>query len=455
MWRLCIGSLFPVLLSGFAGLSCLTNLHAQDQSASDVLEPDEIFKQVCTTCESELCPSAACQNGCDACQVPENVCHSGPFLYFQAEYLFWTRDSNFAGGTIIGGPDALSYDNLNFNYQSGYRLKSAIAIENFELEFSWMQIDGWNESQAGQLSTGVSFDSGIATSFAGANFINASTYFQPIFNAASADLSGGAGPNEQLEDDGFGPVGTFADPAPSYQMQYRSSLKDWELMAKFAPVNRRFKLGAGWRHVNLDELSSVSLTGTFRAVDNAVGANGGLSHTALTDPNGGNLTLLSGAADGFDDETALLGTAGPDRLRFQNSAVTDNSLNGVQFSLESILVESENWLFDGFIKAGVYHNQARGTITETYSGITNDNSVYGRTLTSNQSSVAFVGHTGLGLVYRISDNLRIRGGWEVLFLSGVALAPEQATAVIGSTYNVDNNGNMIANGGNAGIEFVY
>jgi len=451
MWRLNIGKLFPVLLSGFAGLSCLTNLHAQET----VLEPDEIFKQVCTTCETDSCPTGQCQGNCDGCQVPGKVTQSGPFLYFQAEALFWTRNSNFAGGTIIGGPDALSYDNLNFNYQSGYRLKSAIAMEDFELEFSWMQIDGWDESQAGQLTSGVSFDSGITTSFAGANFINATTYFQPIFNAASADLSGGGGPNEQLEDDGFGPVGVFADPAATYQMQYRSNLKDWELMAKYAPVNRRFKLGAGWRHVNLDELSSISLTGTFRAVDNNAGANGGLAHTALTDPNGGNLTLISGVGDGFDDETALLGPAGPDTLRFQNSATTDNSLNGIQFSLESLIIESEHWLFDGFIKAGAYHNQARGTITETYSGIGNDNSVYGRTLTNNQSSVAFVGQTGVGLVYRINDHIRIRGGWEVLFLSGVALAPEQATAVIGSVYNVENNGNMIANGGNAGLEFVF
>ncbi len=451
MWRLYIGKLFPVLLSGFAGLSCLTNLYAQET----VLNPDEIFRQVCTTCESESCPSGQCQGNCNGCQIPPTVTRSGPFLYFQAEYLFWTRDSNFAGGTIIGGPDALSYDSINFDYQSGYRLKSAIAVENFELEFSWMQIDGWDESRAGQLTTGVSFDSGIATSFAGANFINATTYFQPIFNAASVDLSAGAGPNEQLEDEGFGPVGAFADQAATYQMQYRSNLKDWELMAKYAPVYGRFKLGAGWRHVNLDELSSIALTGTFRAVDNAAGANGGLSHAALTDPNGGNLALLSGAADGFDDETALLGTAGPDTLLFQNSATTDNSLNGVQFSLEGLIYESENWLFDGFIKAGVYHNQARGTITETYSGIGNDNSVYGRTLTSTQNSVAFVGQTGVGLVYRINDSIRIRGGWEVLFLSGVALAPEQAAAVIGSVYNIENNGNMIANGGNAGIEIVF
>ncbi len=447
MWRLSIRNISTVLLSGFAGLSCLTNLHAQET----ILDPDTVFKSVCTTCES----SSSCPTHGNGCQIPGTVAQSGPLLYFQAEYLFWTRNSDFTGGTIIGGPDALSYDNLNFDYQSGYRLKSAIAVDDFELEFSWMQIDGWDESQAGQLTTGVSFDSGIATSFAGANFINATTYFQPIFNAASADLSAGGGPNEQLEDEGFGPVGVFADPAATYQMQYRSNLKDWELMAKYAPVNSRFKLGAGWRHVNLDELASISLAGTFRAVDNAAGANGGLSHAALTDPNGGNLTLLSGVGDGFDDETALLGPAGPDQVRFQNDATTDNSLNGVQFSLEGLIVESENWLFDGFIKAGVYHNQARGAVTETYSGIGNDNSVYGRTLTSSQSSVAFVGQTGVGLVYRINDNIRIRGGWEVLFLSGVALAPEQAGAIIGATYNVENNGSMIANGGNAGFEFVY
>lgn len=430
-----IRNLIIVLLGSFAGLCCLTNLQAQERG----LNPETIFK----SCQSSQC------------RIPEQVCQSGPFLFFQADYLFWTRDSSFNSGAIIGGPDALSLDSTDFNYQSGYRLKSAIAGENYELEFTWSQIDAWNETLSGQLTSGVSFDQGTGTTFAGANFINASTYFQPIFNAASADLTATAGPNEQLEHEGFGPVGAFADPAPTYQMQYRSELKDWELMAKFAPINESIKLGIGWRHVNLDELSSVALTGTFRAVDNGAGANGGLSHAALVDPNGGNLTLISGAADGFDDETALLGGAGPDQLRFQNSAVTDNSLNGVQFSIEALLVERENFLFDGFLKVGTYHNQARGSIDETYSGILNDNSVYGRSLASSQSSVAFVGQVGVGGVYRLNDNIRIRGGWEVLFLSGVALAPEQAAAVIGSAYNVENNGSLIANGGNIGLEFIY
>ncbi|MBL4885645.1 MAG: hypothetical protein JKY95_14075 [Planctomycetaceae bacterium] len=421
-----------VLLGGFAGLSCLTNLQAQDQ----YLNPEATFN---TT----------------HCDVPGRVSQAGPTLFFQVDYLFWTRDSNFSGGSVVGGPDAFGYNDLDFSFQSGYRLKTAIAGENYELEFVWSQIDGWNETANGQLTNGVSFDQGIGTTFAGANFINGGTHFQPIFNAASANLTATAGPNEQLEHEGFGPVGAFADAAATYQMQYRSNLKDWELMAKFAPLNGRFKLGAGWRHVNLDELSSISLMGTFRAVNNGAGANGGLSHTALTDPNGGNLTLLSGAGDGFDDETALLGGAGPDTLLFQNGATTDNSLNGLQFSLEGLLLERESFLFDGFIKVGAYNNQARGTITETYAGIANDNSVYGRSFASSQNSVAFVGQAGLGTVFRLTDNIRLRGGWEVLFLSGVAIAPEQAAAVIGSTYNVENDGSMIANGGNIGLEFVY
>ncbi|MCA8982923.1 MAG: hypothetical protein KDA76_04110 [Planctomycetaceae bacterium] len=427
----------PVLMGGFAGLSCLTNLYAQDVMVLDSICCDRHG-------QAYQGPNPLSPADCPA----EAYC--GPFVYFQTDYLFWTRDSSLQSGPIIGGPDTFSFNDLSTGYEGGYRLKAALALETVEFEFTWAEIDGWGDTLSGQLTNGVGFDTGA--SFAGANFINQTTFFQSIFNAASITLPGA---DETLEDEGLGPVAAFADLPPSFQAEYRSSLSDMEVMAKFAPFQSRIKLGMGWRHVTLDELARATLTGTFRAVDNNPGANGGLSHAALVNPLGGNLTPISGAGDGFDDETGLLGGVGPDLLQLQHLATTDNTLNGVQFSLEALLIEGEWLLLDGFLKAGVYHNDAQGRLTETYSGIANDNSVYGRDLTATGSSVAFVGQVGLGTTYRVNDYLRLRAGWEVLFLSGVALAPDQVANPLAGSYLLNNDGDLVANGGYVGLELTF
>ncbi|HCS52347.1 MAG TPA: hypothetical protein DIW81_12265, partial [Planctomycetaceae bacterium] len=77
-----------------------------------------------------------------------------------------------------------------------------------------------------------------------------------------------------------------------------------------------------------------------------------------------------------------------------------------------------------------------------------------RTLTDSSNSVAFVGQVGLGTMYRFNDYVRFRFGWDVIFLSGVALAPEQTT-VANTTYTVNNDGSLVINGGHVGLEFVY
>jgi len=436
-----------VVISGFAGLSCLTNLQAQTYSEAKTGVAQAGYQGPVSTTVDPVC----CEQEFgiyDGMTEGEGYC--GPYYFFQADYLFWTRDSSLTSGPIINGPDSFNYNDLDFGFDSGYRLKGAVAMESVEFEAAWTQIDGWNDSQSGQLTTGLGFDAGA--SFAGANLIDGGTFFQPLFRASSFNFGG---TDETLEDEGLGPVGIFADPAATYQTEYNSSLQDLELMAKYAPFWSRVKFGIGYRRVTLDELARASITGTFRAVDAGVGANGGLSHTALTDPNGGNLQLISGAADGFDDETALLGTAGPDQLQMLNSAITDNTLNGVQFSMEALLIESQWVLLDATLKAGAFQNQIDASLTERYSGTANDDSVYGRAFNDSASEVAFVGQIGLGATIRLNHFARLRAGWDVLFVSGVALAPDQTANVQAGTFTLNNDGDMVANGGHIGLELAF
>jgi len=437
MRRLVKSSLLSLLAAGSVGFGPVDLL-----SRAFATDVNPVSRAECTT--NSLLPGQVHSSvimGCD------EIC-SNPFLFFDADYLFWSRDSGLAVNPLIAGPESITVNGMGSNFEGGVRLRGAIAFEHFELSAAWSQVDNWGERATGQLTNGVAFDTG--GSFAGANTINNGTAFSSLFAAAEF----AAGPDETLEDEGLAPVVGFPDAAPTYVTEYRSDFQDFELVGKFAHVYSRLKFGIGYRHVGLDEMTYASLSGTFRAIDTGAGANGGLSHAALTNANGGNLMLISGAADGFDDETALLGPAGPDVLLLQEQTDTENTLNGVQFSMDVLLMQSERFLIDGVLKAGAYHNSASGTFMETYSALANDNSVYGRVLRDESSSTAFVGQIGLGGMYRLTDHVRLRGGWDVIFLSGVALAPEQFAQVNG-TYAVNNDGTVVINGGHIGLELVY
>ena len=378
------------------------------------------------------------------------------YLLFETSFLFWTRDNDIDGAMpIVAGPDATSFSTFDHNYETGIRFQAALmGQEGYGVGFSWTSIGSWDNRRAGQLANGVSFDTGVnfGNPWAGDNAINANTYFSPIFQAATFTDPGGA-PNELDEFEGFGPNTAFpGDANPTFDMVYSSQLKDLEFNLLGTNETRKVTFGMGYRRVSLNEFAQVRLRGTFRAANVLVANNNGLSHEALTDPNGGALTHLSGAADGYDDETTAMG---PDVLQFLNRTQTNNTLNGVNAMANLQIVDADYVYIDGFLKAGVYHNHVRGSISEIYSPLLNDDSIYGRTMTDSKHSVAFVGNIGLNAVVRLTTYLNFIAGYEVMFLSGVALAPEQQAAVIGNNYRINADGSTVVHGGKLGLELTY
>ena len=73
------------------------------------------------------------------------------------------------------------------------------------------------------------------------------------------------------------------------------------------------------------------------------------------------------------------------------------------------------WLFDGHVRGGVFHNE-----------ITNDMSRSGTQLFhARNTDTAYVVQGGANIGYRFSPNVAITAGYEAMWLSGVALAPNQ------------------------------
>ena len=173
------------------------------------------------------------------------------------------------------------------------------------MEF-WTQFGGWSANSTGVLTRGISFDGGEASLLVdptgNANFVNTTTFFRPLFDAATDSRGGPPNPNDETTE--F----EFMRPGSTYMLARSSNLSDGQVNFKTRRTQgHRFSFGLGYRHISLSEAALVGITGTFDAFDvdgDEAGVNGPndqLSNEALTAHG---LALLSGAG-GINDPRGL------------------------------------------------------------------------------------------------------------------------------------------------------
>ena len=211
------------------------------------------------------------------------------------------------------------------------------------------------------------------------------------------------------------------------------------------------------------EKGLTALSGTFDTVDGADGAeaaaNNGLSNGSLIS---GGLTAptTAGLAVGFSENSTVVPAISPDQLLFTTSMRASNQLNGVHLTSDFLFFESEYFELGGFGKAGVFHNAARGSITERYTDTLNDNATYTRTLSDSKEVASFLGQAGLTGRIFLRENVRLFGSYEALYLSGLALAPDQmrgiTTAVTpAASLDLRTQGSVFIHGGRIGVEILW
>ncbi len=125
-----------------------------------------------------------------------------------------------------------------------------------------------------------------------------------------------------------------------------------------------------------------------------------------------------------------------------------NDLYGPQFGLRLRHCRGP-WSVEGTGKVAVFGNDA-----STSQVLTDFPNFVLRDVSASDGDVAFLGELNLSLIRQISDHWFLRGGYNLIWIDGVALAPDQLdftlTSASGTTIDTDNT--MFLHGVNIGFE---
>jgi Putative beta barrel porin-7 (BBP7) len=140
------------------------------------------------------------------------------------------------------------------------------------------------------------------------------------------------------------------------------------------------------------------------------------------------------------------------------STTSRNNLYGFQIGADGTLFERGRFSIGGLVKAGIFDNNAEQNTAVSVI----HKSVYSASATTNHT--AFVGETGLQCNYQVSKRLLLKAGYELIWLNGVALAPEQVEETYATTRWVDSsvqalginsNSGVFYHGATAGLEYSF
>jgi hypothetical protein len=129
----------------------------------------------------------------------------------------------------------------------------------------------------------------------------------------------------------------------------------------------------------------------------------------------------------------------------------DNHLFGGQIGTDLALWNSGPFRFNSVFKGGLYgveSDNAFTNVTIAHATIRNG---------ASDSDVAFVGEIDLLGTYSICRNVALRGGYQLLWIDGVALASDQASATNPGNGGavIDTNGQLFYQGATVALEFTW
>jgi hypothetical protein len=163
------------------------------------------------------------------------------------------------------------------------------------------------------------------------------------------------------------------------------------------------------------------------------------------------LDLLIGFRGGEVDENyyasgTTLGIPFSTPVNFESR--TTNSLYGFQVGADFTLPDTSPWHINALCKAGIY-----GNAIDQQSSL----DMISTLLEQHASQVAFEGEIGVSVTYDFGHHISARAFYQAVWLSGVALAPEQiaGTNFNNDTVSVNSSGSLFYQGGGLGLEFKF
>lgn len=353
-----------------------------------------------------------------------------------AEWLFWHRNAD-SDQTLIG-PSAVSADDSGFGYDAGFRFSLGYGLGDYDIEAVFSQVPNWQATDGTVLTLPLVFNEDPMAFLSPSNTLG---FRNGLTDAANSDV-----------------LNVFSlDPGATVQTNYESTLDDFQLNLGTNREIRPVWAAIGWRHVELDENSSLLVTGDFQSTDAMAGTPGTpLPAMALTDA-GFTVIQGDGSFNGYDPMAMnpVITTIGG---LFQG--VADNDLDGGQIVLGGRFQPRDLVSIEVFMTAGLYHNRAEGSVVETIFGIENDDDILQRRFSDADTVASFVGGLGFRLIVPVTDYIFFRAGYEGMLVSNVALGPDQSqglgTTILGERfYKVQTGGNLVAHGGHLGLGLTW
>lgn len=390
---------------------------------------------------------------------PIFFCNGDGGFWFNAEALYMSHNQDAHSIPVIDGPEGFRLGDDNLDWQPGTRMTAGIFEEDYELSGSYLFLSPFSSARGGLLTHALDFDGPLAYFSAipaartavdptdNPNFITPGTTFSVLNTAANT-----SGETDALE---------FLRPGVRFEAEYITEFSDVEVnYAQRELLGRPWRFGLGFRHSRVQENAFAAFSGTFGTVasNGGVPFNNGLSAGSLT---GSGLVLLSNAVTntGFSDAVAAP-PAAADQLLLTSGTVTSNQLYGAQVLAEAFLLQTESLSLSFFVKPGVFVNLAKGTITEIYADTLNDKSAYGRLLYDRETSYSFLGNIGATMRYYVWDHVSVSAGYEMFYVTGLALASDQLVAITtpvtgAATLSLRTDNAILIHGGRIGLEIAF
>lgn len=336
--------------------------------------------------------------GCDSigCCEPSGCCKPPWYKYYvQADALFWQRgNSSFDQPLVVtsNNDPVLTSRDLDFDYDPGLRVTLGVVRGPCGC------CSAWEFGFLGLWESGTSAQA-----------------FDPD-NLNAAGLLG------------FGVVNGFVN-ADAMRAEYSSDLYSFE--ANCVKCLRR----DCWEACDL---------GCDDCCDAVVGPRNCVNRRSEID-------LLYGLRYvRFEEDFALVSDNLRDQVDARYDVDTINNLYG--FQIGARWREYRNRLgLEAVGKAGIYFNDAsqRQSILDQLPS----NPVSLRDASDSSSDVAFLGEVGISLLYELNPSWTLRAGYSLLWLEGVALAPDQLDFNLVGGDRVDVAGGVFYHGATVGIEY--
>ncbi len=156
----------------------------------------------------------------------------------------------------------------------------------------------------------------------------------------------------------------------------------------------------------------------------------------------------------LSDSYSVTGNIADFLTPYEHDIATKNRLYGMQIGAQAVLWRRDNWRVETVMKAGLFANGA-----DQRSQFYNPAPFGTFASATKRSHPAFLGELGFTLAYQFTERFSLRGGYQFMWIEGVALPTQQIdyTDLLATptTAALNASNGLYYQGGSLGLEFIW